>query len=188
MLFSNSKIANYINNNFEPVWVKVRPVPKVTVDFGNGRKIIRTVTGNIATYICTTDGYTIDILPGIYEPSTYLSSLKQLNKIAHNIMNSKSIALSIRRYHQSELKNPYNFNSLSNLKKNHLFLSKDTENNENIRRYKVHKLLGQRKLVKPNILYPTLYKEVLGLDLSDPYMGLYGMLKANYPFQDSKVH
>ena len=79
MLFSSDSVATYINSVFEPVWESVRPVPIVTIDFGNGEKITRTLHGNIATYLCNAQGTVYDILPGIYEPIEYL---KQLNQFA----------------------------------------------------------------------------------------------------------
>lgn len=77
MLFSNDKIADFINQAFEPVWQSVRPAAIVRVDFGNGRIVTRTLNGNVATYICMPDGHVLDILPGIYDPDTYLSQLRQ---------------------------------------------------------------------------------------------------------------
>jgi hypothetical protein len=79
VLFSSDSVASYINSAFEPVWESVRPVPIVTIDFGNGEKITRTLHGNIATYLCNARGTVYDILPGIYEPIEYL---KQLNQFA----------------------------------------------------------------------------------------------------------
>ena len=78
-MFSSDSVASYINAAFEPVWESVRPVPIVTIDFGNGEKITRTLHGNIATYLCNAQGTVYDILPGIYEPTEYL---KQLNQFA----------------------------------------------------------------------------------------------------------
>ena len=78
MLFSNDEVAAYINANFEPAWESVRPVPLVTVDFGGGNVIRRTLRGNIATYATDAEGRTLDILPGVYEPKTYLKQLRQL--------------------------------------------------------------------------------------------------------------
>ncbi len=77
MLFSDDQVAQFINNAFEPTWQAVRPVPIVRIDFGNGHEITRTLHGNIATYACTADGNVLDILPGIYEPHTYLERLMQ---------------------------------------------------------------------------------------------------------------
>ncbi len=77
MLFSNDDVAKFVNQRFEPVWEAVRPVPIVRIDFGSGRVLTRTLHGNIATYVCSSDGLTLDILPGIYEPKTYLDRLRQ---------------------------------------------------------------------------------------------------------------
>lgn len=78
MLFSRKEVAEYVNNAFEPVWESVRPVPIINIDFGNGTKLTRTLNGNIATYVCQADGTVLDVLPGLYEPKTYVSALKQL--------------------------------------------------------------------------------------------------------------
>ena len=81
MLFSNEVVAQYINENFEPTWESVRPVPQVTIDFGNGKVIRRTLHGNVATYACAADGRVLDVLPGIYEPRTYVARLKELQDL-----------------------------------------------------------------------------------------------------------
>ena len=86
MLFSSADVAKQINDMFEPAWETVRPVPTVTIDFGNGEKITRTLHGNIATYVCTREGTVLDVLPGIYEPKAYthrlvgIATLHQMTK------------------------------------------------------------------------------------------------------------
>ena len=75
MLFSDLKVANLINSKFEPCWQSVRPVPMVRIDFGNGMQVVRTLHGNIATYVCAPDGQVLDILPGIYAPEPYQRAL-----------------------------------------------------------------------------------------------------------------
>jgi hypothetical protein len=77
VLFSNEKVAAFINNNFEPAWESVRPVPIVRIDFGEGAVVTRTLNGNIATSVCTRDGLVLDVLPGIYQPDAYLEQLDQ---------------------------------------------------------------------------------------------------------------
>lgn len=188
MLFSDKKIAKYINENFEPIWVKVAPVPTVTIDFGNGKKIKRTVTGNIATYVCTTDGYIVDILPGIYKPKKYLSSLVTLNKTTRKFDHANdSLSTKLSEYHLSELKKA-NFQtnkSKGNSKIMDYFLGADTQTNEKLRRKMIHQILSDGQLQGPGMLHPRIYKEVLGLDLKDPYMGLKAMLDRNYPFRSN---
>ncbi len=76
MLFSREDVSNFINQNFEPAWEMVRPVPIVRIDFGNGNETTRTLHGNIASYVCGADGKIADILPGIYTPAAYTSALQ----------------------------------------------------------------------------------------------------------------
>ena len=45
---------------------RVRPVPKVTIDFGDGRRIERTLTGNSAHLVLDRDGRPVDALPGLF--------------------------------------------------------------------------------------------------------------------------
>ena len=81
MLFSHEPLATHIREHFEPVWESLRPVPLVTIDFGNGTVVTRSLHGNIATSVCNADGRVLDILPGIYEPNTYLQRLEELEKL-----------------------------------------------------------------------------------------------------------
>ena len=80
-MFSNEDVAKYINDNFEPAWESVRPVPRVTIDFGNGKVVRRTLHGNVATYVTSADGRVLDVLPGIYQPQTYLDRLGEFQQL-----------------------------------------------------------------------------------------------------------
>lgn len=77
MLFSRKDVYRLINRNFESAWQPVRPAAVVRINFGNGKTVTRTLNGNIATYICTPDGKVLDVIPGIYDPKTYLERLAQ---------------------------------------------------------------------------------------------------------------
>ena len=104
MLFSNKEVAQRINRDFEPVWVSLRPVPLVTIDFGNGKVVKRTLHGNVATYACNSQGEVLDVLPGIYEPKTYTDRLNQL-KLLHDYVSDHRMALSnetLREYHERQ--------------------------------------------------------------------------------------
>jgi hypothetical protein len=102
VLFSDERIAPYINNSFEPVWESVRPVPIVRIDFGNGNVITRTLHGNIASYVCTSEGQLLDILPGIYTPRGYQEALERIRIVASNIraMPAGQREPALRQYHQ----------------------------------------------------------------------------------------
>src|SRR4029453_9263171 len=70
-LYSNKEISEFLRVNFVLHWQSVRPVPKVTIDFGDGRKLERTLTGNSAHYVLASDGTPLDVLPGLYSPLAF---------------------------------------------------------------------------------------------------------------------
>jgi hypothetical protein len=75
----------------------VRPAPKVTIDFGDGRRIERTLTGNSIHYILDEDGEVIDAIPGLYSPSgflKYITQAREFTKKADGLpQNQKEIAV-----------------------------------------------------------------------------------------------
>ena len=101
MLFSNPEVAQFIDTTFEPVWVSVRPAPLVTIDFGNGHKVIRTLQGNVATYVCDAEGTVHDVLPGIYTPVPYRQQLTLLAKLVNGLANvsADERKKQLREYH-----------------------------------------------------------------------------------------
>src|SRR6266536_5776127 len=66
ILYSNAQMSIMLRDRFILHWQSVRPVPKVTIDFGDGRKLERTLTGNSIHYILDAEGRPIDALPGLY--------------------------------------------------------------------------------------------------------------------------
>ncbi|CAN5389522.1 hypothetical protein BH09VER1_BH09VER1_07860 [soil metagenome] len=77
-LYPNSDIGKLLRERFILHWASVRPVPVVTIDFGDGRQLTRTVTGNSIHYILDSQGRVVDALPGLYRPSAFLSELRQI--------------------------------------------------------------------------------------------------------------
>ena len=43
----------------------IPPVPRVTIDFGDGQRLERTLHGNVAFWFTTADGGAFDLLPGL---------------------------------------------------------------------------------------------------------------------------
>jgi hypothetical protein len=70
-LYSNKQISDFLRTNYVLHWQSVRPVPRVTIDFGDGRKLERTITGNSAHYVLAADGTPLDALPGLYSPLAF---------------------------------------------------------------------------------------------------------------------
>jgi len=79
ILYSNGEISRYLRQNYVLHWKSVRPAPRITIDFGDGRKIERTITGNSIHYVLDADGRVIDAIPGLYSPSAFLKYLTLAN-------------------------------------------------------------------------------------------------------------
>jgi hypothetical protein len=100
-LYSNPTIAGAMRDAFVLHWSSERPVPKVTVDFGDGRKLCRTVTGNSIHYLLDADGNVLDAIPGLYSPDAFLGQLESLKVIAasYGRVEPAKRAEFVRRYH-----------------------------------------------------------------------------------------
>lgn len=99
LLYSNSDISKYLRENYVLHWESVRPAPKVTIDFGDGRKIERTLTGNSIHYILDENGAIIDALPGLYSPSGFLKYLTtgfEINKTIDNAPKDQKEIVALR--------------------------------------------------------------------------------------------
>ena len=75
VLYPNDAVATMLRERFVLHWQSVRPVPTVTIDFGDGRKLERTLTGNSIHYILDSQARPIDALPGLYGPQAFLRGL-----------------------------------------------------------------------------------------------------------------
>ena len=74
-LYANKDVSQMLKDKFILHWQSERPVPVVTIDFGNGNKLVRTITGNSIHYILSPDGELVDALPGLYDPATFTGEL-----------------------------------------------------------------------------------------------------------------
>jgi hypothetical protein len=104
-LYPNAEISQELRNNFILHWQTVRPVPKVTIDFGDGRKLERTITGNSIHYILDSSGRPIDAIPGLYGPKAFLKQLQQGKVIAKSLstQNGERYNLLLQQYHLRRL-------------------------------------------------------------------------------------
>jgi hypothetical protein len=75
VLLSDETTAAWLRENFVLSWEEVRPPAKVTIDFGNGKKLERTLAGNTAFYLTTRDGTVFDVFPGVYTPEDFRAEL-----------------------------------------------------------------------------------------------------------------
>ncbi|MBD2203330.1 hypothetical protein H6G33_04945 [Calothrix sp. FACHB-1219] len=104
-LYPNAEISQFLRDRYILHWESVRPVPKVTVDFGDGRKLERTLTGNSIHYILDSSGVPIDAIPGLYGPQAFLRQLVAGEKAVKEYNKSQGIARYnfLRDYHRQQL-------------------------------------------------------------------------------------
>jgi hypothetical protein len=105
VLYANTEVSRYLREHFILYWKSVRPAPRVTIDFGDGRKLERTVTGNSIHYILDSNGLVVDGLPGLYGPAAFLRELMKAETVAKQVA-GKNVAerfQALRAYHNSHI-------------------------------------------------------------------------------------
>jgi hypothetical protein len=71
-------------------------VPKVTVDYGDGRRLVGTVTGNSVHYLLDPSGRLVDALPGLATPDRFLAWLRSSSELAHEWARLDDVAFAAR--------------------------------------------------------------------------------------------
>jgi hypothetical protein len=101
-LYPAAEVSRRMRENFVLHWSSERPVPVVTVDYGDGRKLQRTVTGNSAHYMMTSDGTVVDVLPGLYGAKAFTAWLDEARELATRVAATPSgERMSILRAHHT---------------------------------------------------------------------------------------
>ncbi|HET9483439.1 MAG TPA: hypothetical protein VFO79_05745 [Xanthomonadales bacterium] len=108
-LYSNTDTARFLRDNFVLYWSSERPVPRVTIDFGDGRKIERTTTGNSAHYVMDERGRVLDVLPGLYAAPVFRKELAKSVDLARQVRGKPDAELlaAVLEFHRTELQATY---------------------------------------------------------------------------------
>jgi hypothetical protein len=75
LLYPDPEINTVLRERFVLHWQSVRPVPRVTIDFGNGRRLERTLTGNSVHVVLDPLGRPRDALPGLFAREVFVELL-----------------------------------------------------------------------------------------------------------------
>ena len=80
-------------------------VPRVTIDFRDGRTLERTITGNSVHYVLDADGRVVDVVPGLYGARAFLRELARTEAPARNCAGKPEVVRDapLRRYHSERL-------------------------------------------------------------------------------------
>lgn len=84
-LYANQDVSAFLRERFVLYWSSERPVPRMTIDYGDGRKIERTTTGNSAHYVLDDHGNVLDVLPGLYAPAAFRRELEGSLALAERV-------------------------------------------------------------------------------------------------------
>jgi hypothetical protein len=91
-LYANHELSEFLRTRFVLYWSSERPVPRVTIDYGDGRILERTTAGNSAHYVLDEHGNVLDVIPGLYAPAAF----------RHELENSLNLAAAVRDTSDSE--------------------------------------------------------------------------------------
>lgn len=75
-LYPDTQINQILKDQYILHWESVRPAPRVTINFGDGRMLERTITGNSIHYILDSNGQIVDALPGLYSAEVFARELR----------------------------------------------------------------------------------------------------------------
>ncbi len=81
-LYPDARVSRLLRESFVLHWTSERKVPRVTIDYGDGRTLERTITGNSIHYVMDARGRVVDALPGLYGARAFTAALKHLRGVA----------------------------------------------------------------------------------------------------------
>jgi len=106
-LYPDAEINKLLKERYILHWQSVRPAPRVTIEFGDGRKLQRTITGNSIHYILDADGRFVDALPGLYGAPVFKAELQQTANAIEQIKANPSTYAAFRNARQRRLLNAW---------------------------------------------------------------------------------
>ena len=101
LLYPEPHVQRVLRDEFVLHWQSLRPVPKVTLDFGNGRTLVRTLTGNSLHAVLRSDGTPVDAVLGLLSADAFVDALRRAGPIAQT-----SDGRELERAHAEALANP----------------------------------------------------------------------------------
>src|SRR5262245_19291184 len=90
-LYPDPAVSAALRDRFVLHWRSMRPVPKITIDFGDGRVLERPVTGNSAHLVLDAKGRVVDVIPGLLGPAAFLRALERAESMARATVDLQGI-------------------------------------------------------------------------------------------------
>lgn len=92
LLYADPELANWLEHSFVLHWSSERPVPRIEIDFGDGRVVERTITGNSAHFVLDAQGRSLDVIPGLWASERFRSALERSLELHAALADTRSDA------------------------------------------------------------------------------------------------
>jgi hypothetical protein len=76
ILYPDASVGAALRDDFILHWWSSLQVPRITVEYGDGRRLQATVTGNSIHYVLDAQGRPLDAIPGLMSPRRFLEQLQ----------------------------------------------------------------------------------------------------------------
>lgn len=105
LLYPDPAVSALLREQFVLHWQSERPAPKITIDLGDGRSIVTTITGNSVHYVLDATGRPVDALPGLIQAPVFADGLRRAATLARATagLTGEPLAATMRRYHDERL-------------------------------------------------------------------------------------
>lgn len=189
VLFSHPEIRRLLSDRFECAWENVRPAPRLRIRFGRGSELEGTLHGNVATWIVSPGGTPLDVLPGLFEPNSYAFHLRRVSaewRRGTGRGASRAELEALRRLrlrtqgsmdsdlasHHAPRHDPSVWLAGLELESGIQRRNRESMDNTRVRLPAARRLILALDAPTPASSSGTLYRDVLGVDLESPTLGL----------------
>lgn len=106
-LYGNAELSRWLDESFVLHWSSERAVPRMTIDYGDGRRIETTIAGNSAHWVLDADGRVLDVVPGLMTPHAFRGELEHAVVLARRLAAEPTDAATrarvIAEYHEQRV-------------------------------------------------------------------------------------
>lgn len=105
LLYPDPTVGALLREQFVLHWQSERPAPKITIDYGDGRSIETTITGNSVHYVLDAAGRPVDALPGLLQPTVFAEALRRAGALARATagLEGEAFTAAVRRHHETQI-------------------------------------------------------------------------------------
>lgn len=105
-LYPDANVNRILRNELVLHWESVRAVPRVTIDYRDGRTLERTLTGNSIHYVLDSKGRPVDGIPGLHGAKAFAGLITRAGTLAKKTapLDGKARKAALRTFHGARLK------------------------------------------------------------------------------------